>query len=135
MIRDEGYHECVPAATLDATRARGVKYRRVDSRNAKIRVDETAVSRASTTLRSDASSCAADRERCGGGVFETPGRCCGASSRCARLSDLWWACEPCAETFGQCGGTDWTGGRCCASEDEECVEVDAYYSQCRPTMR
>ena len=35
VIRDEGYHECVPAATLDATRARGVKYRRVDSETRK----------------------------------------------------------------------------------------------------
>ena len=141
VIREEGYHECVPAATLDATRARGVKYRRVDSRKAKIRVDETTVSRPSTTstgtgtIGSEASWCAADRERCGGGGFETPGRCCGASSRCARLGDAWWACEPCAETFGQCGGADWTGGRCCASDDDVCVAVDAYYSQCRPTMR
>jgi hypothetical protein len=34
----------------------------------------------------------------------------------------------CSALYGQCGGIDWTGPKCCSAGT--CQEGNAYYSQC-----
>jgi hypothetical protein len=85
--------------------------------------------------------CVKPREQCGGftgdddenrNAFRTA-TCCGRDAKCVRKNRWYASCETCAGTYGQCGGAEFSGGKCCASEGDACVVVDEYYSQCRPT--
>ena len=49
-----------------------------------------------------------------------------------RRNDWFWQCERCVESYERCGGGDHAGGTCCVEATDECVEVDEYFSQCRP---
>ena len=78
--------------------------------------------------------CAREFGQCGGfasAINGFAGSCCGPL-RCVRKNDWFSQCERCVGTYERCGGGDHAGGTCCAEATDECVEVDEYFSQCRP---
>jgi hypothetical protein len=99
--------------------------------------------------------------QCGGVLFDDffPGlrdACCERGSACV-TQDRWYSqclptdddarvarangggsggvTPPCAETYGQCGGREHAGAKCCANDGDDCVEQDEWYSQCQPRGR
>jgi len=136
-VLSDGYHECVP---FDELKRRGMDAWPRDPVSGKLRRAETSGDFFWTDERKG--RCVKPREQCGGfagddddenrNAFRTA-TCCGRDAKCVRKNRWYASCETCAGTYGQCGGAEFSGGKCCASEGDACVVVDEYYSQCRPT--
>ena len=136
-VLSDGYHECVP---FDELKRRQMDVWPRDEVSGKLR--RAVTSRAFFWTDERKGRCVKAREQCGGlaGDDDEDDRnafraatCCGQDAKCVRKNRWYASCEVCAGTYGQCGGAEFSGGTCCASEDDACVVVDEYYSQCRPT--
>jgi len=149
VMQNAGYHQCLLATELNKNRferdSKTFKLRPLDALNG----GEGEPPRSSVPRRDPAGpndrKCIPEWGQCGGYFFEpfrAPGdksTCCdldtdgdASAVRCVKRNNWFWACEPCADSFGQCGGMDWTGGACCADAGDSCARVDAFFSQCRP---
>jgi hypothetical protein len=141
VVLTDGYHECVP---FDELKRRGMDNWPRDDNSGKLR--QTFDGRGDFFWTDERKGrCVKAFEQCGGfaGDFSFSGEnnqnvfhtatCCGRDTRCVRKNRWYASCETCAGTYGQCGGAEFSGGKCCASDGDACVVVDEYYSQCRPT--
>jgi hypothetical protein len=141
VVLTDGYHECVP---FDELKRRGMDNWPRDDNSGKLR--QTFDGRGDFFWTDERKGrCVKASEQCGGfagdlsfsdeknqNVFHTA-TCCGRDTKCVRKNRWYASCETCAGTYGQCGGAEFSGGKCCASDGDACVVVDEYYSQCRPT--
>lgn len=95
-------------------------------------------------------ACAATYGQCGGIGWTGP-TCCQSDWSCQYNNEYYYQCLPptdvatpssvtptstassapsaCATNWGQCGGTGWTGARCC-QDNWPCVYGNEYYWQC-----
>ena len=135
VVLSDGYHECVP---FDELKRRGMDAWPRDEASGKLRRAVTSGAFFWTDERKG--GCVKEGEQCGGfaddgndgNAFRTA-TCCSRDAKCVRKNRWYASCEACAATYGQCGGVEFSGGKCCTSEGDACVVVDEYYSQCRPT--
>ena len=122
VVRTEGFHQCVA--------------KRIVARNVRSGREKYARRAEDGKLVAEARGerCAREFGQCGGfasAINGFAGSCCGPL-RCVRKNDWFSQCERCVGTYERCGGGDHAGGTCCAEATDECVEVDEYFSQCRP---